>query len=160
MPFDAPFEMGPFAVDQEGRLTPRGPNAAPVFVLRWRDRIVRARLDQRTPVIGTLLLSVTLGRVPSTACGPQAAMRPGSFALLHMLPQALPTEWRVLLLPDHRVRLEAEARIELPITAVGLVAELTRFLLALGPYLDVFDEAGIAAPPVEPAAGTANTWPG
>ena len=32
----------------------------------------------------------------------------------------------------------------MPITAAALITEITRFLLALAPYLDLLDEAGLA----------------
>ena len=39
MPFDAPFKLGPFSVDSEGRLSPREPAAAPAFLFRWHNRV-------------------------------------------------------------------------------------------------------------------------
>ena len=52
MPFDAPFMLGPFAVDAEGRIAPRDPDAMPAFFFRWRGRVVRARLRQAGPEQG------------------------------------------------------------------------------------------------------------
>ncbi len=49
MSFDAPFKLGPFSMDSEGRLSPRNPATPPVFLFRWHDRVVRARLDQAMP---------------------------------------------------------------------------------------------------------------
>jgi hypothetical protein len=49
----------------------------------------------------------------------------------------------VVLLADHRVWLEAEPRVELPITAAGLITEITRFALDLAPYLELMDETGL-----------------
>jgi len=154
MPFDAPFILGPFAVDARGRLSPRGPTALPGFLFRWRGRVVRARFVQDEAGQGRLALMAMLGRVPSTAGVADRGMRPTSFQILHLLPRVLPGRWRLVLLPDHRVRLEAEADI-LPATASELLVELTRFLLELAPYLDVLDEAGIAG--IEEAVGSANT---
>jgi hypothetical protein len=71
------------------------------------------------------------------------------------LPRALPGSWRLSLLPDHRVQLEAGSQVTLPITATDLLVELTRFALDLAPYLDLLDEAGIAGEAVEP--GKLNT---
>ena len=70
----------------------------------------------------------------------------------------LPEGWSIRLAADHRVLLEAKLRAPLPITATALMAEITLFLPALALYLDVLEEAGLAAPP-DPG-GTANTWPG
>lgn len=143
MPFDAPFKLGPFTVDSEGRLSPREPAAAPVFLFRWHGRVVRARLDQADVETGRLLLQVTLARVCSSASTPDETLRPRSFALLHWLERAVPSNWRVVLLADHRVWLETEPRVELPITAASLITEITRFALDLAPYLELMDEAGL-----------------
>ena len=157
MPFDAPFNLGPFAVDAMGRLSPRGSAALPGFLFRWRGRVIRAKFAPDDPGPGRLLLGATLGRVPSTAHPSESGLRPRGFQLLRLLPRALPGRWKMVLTPDHRVRLEAEAD-PLPLTVTELVTELTRFLLELAPYLDVLDEAGIAG--ASDAVGSANTWPG
>lgn len=144
MPFDAPFMLGPFAVDALGRLAPSDPTALPAFMFRWRGRVVRARFAQASPDRGQLLIRVTLGRVASTAAPHDSDLRARSFALLRHLPRTLPENWRVFLLPDHGVRLEAESELALPIKASDLLVELAGFLLRLGPYLDVLEEDGIA----------------
>jgi hypothetical protein len=146
MPFDALFRLGPFTVSQEGRLSPCEPDKTPAFLFRWHDRIVHARLAQASPRDGRLVLQSTLGRVPSSATVSDATLRPRSFNLLHWLPRSLPRGWRVLLLSDHCVWLEAETQIALPITAAALIAEITRFLLILGPFLDLLDEEGLPGP--------------
>ena len=143
MPFDAPFMLGPFLVDAQGRLAPRDPEALPAFLVRWRGRLIRARLRPSQSDLGRLLLRSVLGRVPSTADGADPALRPNSFAALRCLPRNLPAGWCLSLLPDHSVVLEAGADLPLPITASGLVAKLTSFLLRLGPYLDLLEELGV-----------------
>jgi hypothetical protein len=105
-----------------------------------------------------LLLQAPLGRVPSTSHVPGTARRSSGFTLLRGLPAMLPEGWSIRLAADHRVLLEAKLRAPLPITATALMAEITLFLPALALYLDVLEEAGLAAPP-DPG-GTANTWPG
>ena len=147
MPFDAPFRLGPFTVDSEGRLTPFAPVDAPAFLFRWRDRVTRARLMQDDAAGGRLVLQTTLGRVASTAGTPDETLRPRSFALLHWLSQAVPPGWQVRLLAEHRVRLETGTIVSLPITAAALLGEVTAFLLALAPYLDLLDEVGLVAGP-------------
>ena len=146
MPFDAPFKFGPFSVDAEGRLSPLAPQDDPAFLFRWRDRVTRARL-MKEGADGRLVLQTTLGRVPSTAASPDETLRPRSFALLHWLPRSVPDEGQVQLRADHRVRLETSRRVALPITAAALISEITGFLLALSPYLDLVDEAGLSAAP-------------
>lgn len=64
---------------------------------------------------------------------------------MHWLPRSVPPGWRVTLLADHRVWLETETRIALPITAAALITEITRFLLVLAPFVDLLDEEGLAA---------------
>jgi hypothetical protein len=154
MPFDAPFALGPFSVDSAGRLAPCGPDASPAFLFRWRERLVRARITQPDTAKGCLHLQVALGRVPSSVR--TSAARPDSFSLVRLMAHEFPQDWRVRLLPDHRVRLEAEASLALPITAVALLVEVTRFLLALAPYLDMVDERGMAVP-LSAAEGSAKT---
>src|ERR1700733_2982560 len=120
MPFDAPFILGPFAVDAMGRLAPRGPEALPGFYFRWRRRVIHAKFEHTQRVRSRLMSQATLGRVPSTANPRDSALRPQTFQLLHLLPRALPRPWRVSLLPDHRVQLEANSQVTLPITAIDL----------------------------------------
>jgi hypothetical protein len=143
MPFDAPFKLGPFAVDSEGRLSPGEPAKAPAFLFRWDDRVVRARLDQADVTTGWLTLRVTLARVCSSASTPDETLRPRSFALLHWLGRSTPGTWRVTLLADHCVALETSLPIGLPITAAGLITEISRFTLDLAPYLELMDEIGL-----------------
>lgn len=145
MPFNAPFKLGPFIVDSEGGLTPGKPDEAPAFLFRWRQRLVRAHLMDGPNGEGRIALQATLGRVPSTASTPEGALRPQSFALLHWLPRYLPPEWQLSLHADHRVVLDAQPAITFPTTAASLLRELTCFLLALSPYLDLLDEAGVNA---------------
>jgi hypothetical protein len=143
MPFDAPFKLGPFSVDAAGRLSPCEPAAAPAFLFRWHDRVVRARLNQANVETGQLTLQVTLARVRSTASAADETLRPRSFALVHWLGRMVPPTWRVVLLADHRVWMETDTPIALPITAVGLITEVARFALDLAPYLDLMDEIGL-----------------
>jgi hypothetical protein len=139
-PFTAPFSLGPFMVDAEGRLSP-GPERTPGFTVRWRERVLRARLEAPAG----LRMQMALGRVPSSASARAGTLRPQSFALLRGLTRVLPGEWRVRLCADHSVLLETEAAVPLPITPTALVTEITCFLLAMAPYLDLLDEAGIAS---------------
>jgi hypothetical protein len=143
MAIDPPFKLGPFTVYSGGRLSPGEPDKIPAFLFRWRDRVVRARIAEVTPDEGRLTLQSTLGRVPSSASMSDEDHRPRSFAVLHWLPKSVPPGWRVLLLADHRVWLEVETQIALPITASALITEITQFLLTLAPYLDLLDEEGL-----------------
>jgi len=146
MPFDAPFKLGPFTVDPEGRLSPLERGTTPAFRFRWRGRLVRSRLVQHDLVADGLVLQaeVELGRVPSTAGTSDEMQRPRSFVLVRWLARAMPAGWRLRLAPDHRVWLDAEMPIGLPITAVALLSKVTCFALDLSPYLDLLDETGIS----------------
>ena len=104
-------------------------------------------------------MQAPLGRVPSTARPANQGQREASFQLLHALPATLPHGWRVGLAADHRVMLEVERHVPLPITATTLVTEMTCFLLALAPYLDLLEETGVTRPsePCGASAGNVNT---
>jgi hypothetical protein len=65
------------------------------------------------------------------------------FQMLRNVLGALPDTWTARLLPDHQSQLEVETVVALPITVTNLVTELTLFLLALSPYLELMDQAGL-----------------
>ena len=141
MPFKGSFTLGPFSVDQEGRLSPVRQDVFPGFSIRWRGRIVHARLVQSDARDGHLFIQSSLGRIPSTASDPET--RAACFTMLRTLLSALPEDWSVRLLPDHQPQLEVATMVILPITVTNLVTELTSFLLFLSPYLDLMDQAGV-----------------
>lgn len=152
---EAPLRLGPFLVDQSGRLSPAD-DAPPCFTLRWRDRSVRAEL-RHVGEEGALALGVMVGKVPSSVevgraeagradSGRAGPRRDAVFSALRALPKLLPAPWRVALLPDHHICLLAEEAIALPVSAVGLLTGLSAFLLTLGPYLDLLEGQGTALP--------------
>ena len=161
MPFDAPFQLGPFSVRPDGRLALAGPDRKPSFEMQWRGCRVQASLGVREPGgdLGELTLRATVGRVPSTArLGAGAAQgREAVFAALRSLPPALPEGWQANLMADHQVALLTAQRVEMPTTVTSLLTDVTMFLLALGPYLDLLAEAGVEAPAGAAAPGIANT---
>jgi hypothetical protein len=130
------FTLGPFTVDRDGILQPRNPAARPALRFAWRGRACAAELSG-----SALHLASCAARIPSTA--EPGADRGRAFAEVAALPRSLPQGWRLTLLPDHRIRLEAEAPLESPPTAISLVAALVRFGLALDPYLDRLEGAGV-----------------
>lgn len=148
MPFDAPFNLGPFAVDSAGRITPRPDNAGSGFLFCWRGRSVHAHMRHQDDGTSQLTLRTSLGRIASTALNRDVDQRARSFAALRALPRNLPDGWRLQLLPDHRMRLEADIVIGLPITISALVTDLSCFLLTLAPYLDLLDEVGVPLGPI------------
>jgi hypothetical protein len=141
MPFKVPFVLGPFSVDSEGRLAPTHHDVSPGFSIRWRGRVVHARLLRSDPRYGRLYIQSSLGRIPSTASDPTSRL--ACLAMLRNLLGALPEDWTARLLPDHQPQLEVENVVTLPITVINLVTELTLFLLILSPYLDLMDQAGV-----------------
>ncbi|MCW3476499.1 hypothetical protein [Limobrevibacterium gyesilva] len=158
MPLDAPFRLGPFTVDEVGRLMPCTPADFPTFCVLWRGLTVRVELTVRAMAApeGLLALGMALGRVPSSA-DPAAMPRGQVLDMLHDLATRLPAGWKLDLLADHRVGLKAARALAVPTTVTALVSEVALFLLALSPYLDVLGETGLGT---GGAAGTANTWPG
>ncbi len=160
MPFDAPFQLGPFAVGLDGRLALATPESLPRFEIAWRGCQVAASLRTSGPdnALGELSLQAVIGRVPSTArtTGPvvrgravtaqATAQRQAVLAALRSLPATLPEGWRSDLLADHRVALLSASKVEMPTTAESLLTDVTLFLLALGPYLDLMAEIGMEAP--------------
>jgi hypothetical protein len=168
MPFDVPFRLGPFIVDDVGGLSPGAPDMFPSFSVCWRDRVLHLRLahaPEPGAAQGKLGVRVVLGRVPSTAgadVASAARRREEAFAILRALPSVLPAGWEISLLADHSVQLALETDLEMPTKATALVTAVTLLLLELTPYLDVLDAGGIAAVPRAAASGTgmANAWPG
>jgi hypothetical protein len=164
MLFNAPFRLGPFIVDAEGRLCPSTSERFPSFRVAWRGHVVRARLTATEPDGGTLALQTVLGRVPSTGRpeGAGALPRRAAFAAMRALPGTLPPGWTVVLLPDHRVLAEAKTRLLLPTSAEDLVGELALFLLRLVPYLELLAEGVGIEPAGDGAAapGSLKTCPG
>ncbi len=160
MPFDAPFSLGPFVIDDAGRLSP-DLGTVPSFRLAWRCRVVQVAMRHREGGAGDVLrVTMALARIPSTAPTGDMTARENAFALLRRLPAAMPDQWAIALSADHRIMLHAEAPIQLPASAASLVTELTLFLLAVDPYLTALEEGGLgfAAPSVP--VGIAKTWPG
>jgi hypothetical protein len=163
MPLDAPFRLGPFVVDTLGRVEPGDPGRFPVFHLNWRGYAVHARLDtcaKLSPTSGRLLFNAVLGRVPSTAggdAGRNAIRRARSFDAVRGLGGALRAEWRLSLLADHRIAIEASRDLHLPVSAVDLVTQVTCFLLDLAPYLDWLDEVELGGGAAAGGGGTTNT---
>jgi hypothetical protein len=128
------FPLGPFVVEETGKLTFRAPGDTASFSFIWRGRRFSAAL-----VNGSVALTGVLGLVPSSASGP--GRREAALAALRALPRALPTGWALRLTPDHRIQIKALEGMEWPAHATDLMLPLVRFLLRLSPYLDLMDEA-------------------
>lgn len=153
-----PLTLGPFAVHPSGVLAPRDSGRRPALRFAWRGRACEAELAG-----DAVRIAAIAARIPSTA--EPGADRRGALAALAPLAAGLPEGWRMRLLPDHRIRLEATSPIGSPPTAVGLITELVRFALALDPYLDRLEAAGAGAPaamgaPGRTEPGTVKSCPG
>ena len=153
MPFDAPFILGPFQVDSGGRLSPTSPDNFPAFNVTWMGRQIWATMNDADG--GGLALTVVVGRVPSTA-GAIDDRRRETLSTLTRLPLVLPAGWTAQLAADHRVVLSTQTTLTMQPTVTELVTALTSFLLDLGPYLELLDEAGLVIAG-RAAAGVAKT---
>jgi hypothetical protein len=170
MPLDAPFRLGQFIVDAKGRLQPDDPDATPTVYMSWRGLTVRVlvqRASDNGNSGGSLAISAVIGRVPSTASDPSggAGRRTQALEMLQELAEVVDEGWQLRLLADHRASIELTRNIALPATAGRLLTEVTCFLLALAPYLDLLGEPDMAFETTGTAAalsgsGMANTWPG
>ena len=137
---EAAFPHGPFLVEPDGALRA---TRTPALRFAWRGRGCEARIED-----GMVSLSAGAGAVPYTAERP--AERRAALAAIADLPGQLPQGWRLSVLPDLRLRLETALPLQAPTTAIALVAAMVGFVLALDPYLDRLDSAGVLA-------GTAKT---
>jgi hypothetical protein len=136
---NTPLPLGPFMVQEGGRLMLRRDDPKPAFWFIWKGRRVDAWL-----AAGGVSLSIMIGRTPSTAR--DSAAREPAFALLRALPGTLPTGWSLRLTPEHTIRLQAFEELAWPATVAELIERLVRFLLSASPYLDVADECGLGMP--------------
>jgi len=128
------FPLGPFIVDDGGKLSFRTVEHGAGFSFSWRGRRFSALLKQ-----GSVDLTGVVGRVPSSAGG--AARREVAFAAARALPRLLPSGWALTLMPDHRLQIQAEERMAWPAYAADLIVPIVHFLLRIAPYLDLMDEA-------------------
>lgn len=147
MPPPSSPALGPFKIDAQGLLSPTTPDSFPGFAVRWRDRLIRARISQqpeKPESRGQLEITARLGRIPSTAEPAAAAgSRTGALAALRHMPGLMPQGWRLRLNADHSVLVEAQAALVFPVSAIALVTEMAMFLLCLQPYLDALDAEGL-----------------
>jgi hypothetical protein len=129
------IELGRFAVAPDGALTPRSMPEPPALRFAWRGRRCEAHFDP-----GCIRLEADAARIPSTAERPFD--RPRAFAAVAGLAHSMPSGWRAQLMPDHRIRIEAEAPMDAPSNVTALVSAMVRFALALDPYLDTLEAEG------------------
>ncbi|MCK8786360.1 hypothetical protein M0638_18440 [Roseomonas sp. NAR14] len=145
--------LGPFRVTPEGGLILRDPALRPQLRFAWRGRRCEAEL-----VGGGLRLGALAGSIPFTA-EPAGTHRPGVFAALQDLPASLPAGWRLSLLADHRIRLEAGQPMAQPATAIALVSALANFVLTLEPYLSRLEAVGVRRPATASVAASGAASP-
>jgi len=137
------FRVGSFLVEPDGGMRMRGD---PALRFAWRGRGCGARISD-----GRLRLSVAAGAVPYTAERP--GDRPAAFAAIGRLSMELPRGWRLRVLPNHTLLLEKDRPLLEPTTAATLVSAMVQFALALDPYLDRLELAGVAGGGAGAAAG-------
>ncbi|MGG5812071.1 hypothetical protein [Falsiroseomonas sp. CW058] len=130
-----PLSHGPFLVEPDGRLAALRP---PALRFAWRGHGVEARVEG-----GRMRLTAQAGALPYTVEG--APGRAAAIAEVGRLPGDLPQGWRLRVLPDHRLRLEAAMEMPGLTTATALIGAMVGFALTLDPYLDRLELAGVAA---------------
>jgi len=128
------FPLGPFIVEESGKLGFRSPANGAGFSFAWRGRRFSATLGD-----ASISLTALVGLVPSSAHGTER--REAALAALRALPRALPAGWAMRLTSDHRIQIKAVEGMAWPAHATDLMLPLVRFLLCLGPYLDLMDES-------------------
>lgn len=138
----SPMPLGPFLIDENGRLTFRTTAVRSAFSFLWRGRRFKAELH------GDVVdITATVARVPSTAGGPgtngMGNLRQTAFDDLRSLSRVLPEGWKLRLAPDHRIQIDMEEPMEWPASASALLQPLVRVLLRLAPYLDLLEEIGL-----------------
>lgn len=133
---DMPLPLGPFLIEEDGRLQLRRPDTKPAFWFLWQGRRVDAKLGA-----GGVTLSMLIGRVPSSIRQPE--VREPAFALLRALPSTLPEGWKMRLTPEHTIWVQAFDKVALPATISGLIEPLVRFLLSVSPYLEMIEQGGL-----------------
>ena len=110
-----------------------GSAAHPEFSFRFRYRdiafTVRCKSDRET---AGARISATLGMIPFTA---EAAQR--RQFLTQIVQGAAEHLGPVLTQSRGEILLDTGIALPAPVTAVGLISELTRFLVPLKPYLDL-----------------------
>jgi hypothetical protein len=134
------FPLGPFIVEESGKLTFRTPGNGANFSFHWRGHRFSAVLAQQR-----VALTGTLGQVPSSATG--AGKRQSTLAAIKALPRLLPAGCTLHLTPNHRLQVKASEPMEWPAHATDLMVPLVRFLLTIAPTLDLLDEAGLGPAP-------------
>ena len=139
------LKLGPFKVDHLGLLSPASPESFPRFHVRWRGRVLSTEMHKsnlESSQSGELDLTIRPGRLPSSI-DTNVTQREAAIALAQFLPKLMPTHWNWHLRADHSILLKANMQITLPVSAVGLVSELSLFLLELDPFLTELDSKGM-----------------
>ena len=125
-----PLDITSIVHAQSGQL---GSAAHPEFSFRFRYRdiafTVRCKSDRET---AGARISATLGMIPFTA---EAAQR--RQFLTQIVQGAAEHLGPVLTQSRGEILLDTGIALPAPVTAVGLISELTRFLVPLKPYLDL-----------------------
>ncbi len=148
--------LGPFKVDRHGLLSPASAAHMPSFAVRWRGRLIQARITSDGETLGALQLSTHIGRVPSTAGrATLTGHRQAAIDLMRAMPGAIPPWLQVRLAADHTIVMQTRTALPMPVSAVALVVEMSMFLMSLAPYLDILDDEGmgLANPGDRPNSG-------
>ena len=121
---------------RDGAIAPAAANDAPLVRFAWRGRRCQAEIGHNA-----IRLVADAARIPSTA--QPGVDRRRAFQAMAELPDSLPQGWQATLLPDHRIRVEAQAPFISPAKATALDSALVRFALALDPVIDQLEAEGV-----------------
>ena len=136
--FLAPIPIGPFLIEEGGRLILRSPGSSPSFSFLWRNKGCTVSFTG-----STMVLLALGGRVPSSADG--RIRRDEALAMLRALPNVLPASMRLRLLPDYRIQIETRVDVVWPVTAGALIGPIVAMLIRLAPAFDLLEETGLAS---------------
>ena len=143
---DAPFQLGDFEIDDEGRLRPR-PDGTPIsFGFSYRGVDFMAAVE--TGPAPRVSLSAELGKLPFRA---EVGERRQTARRIVDATQALP-RGGISLSESHDMHLSAEMAAPTPLTPSAVMVALTAILLDFKPYLDLLHEVLIAPPSPAPDA--------
>lgn len=133
------MQLGPFMVSREGRLELRRPHLRPVLRYQWRGLPCLAEVGP-----ARLRLIALVGRIPSTA--ERGADRAGAVRNLVRLRSQVPAPLELGVLADHRVVLRCQ--MPQPEGMLDLIVQMTRFALALDPFVEPLSGSVQAQPMV------------
>jgi hypothetical protein len=125
-----PLDITSIVQTQPGQLAP-GAQREFSFRFRWRETGFTVRCKSQDGQ-ASAHIAATLGSLPFSA---ESALQRHYLTEIHR--GSVEHLGPIIALSKGRFMLDTTLTLEAPITAVGLIAELTRFLLPLRPYIEL-----------------------